>query len=279
MTAQGATTSADGSLWFSGPAPGVRPSATGELTADVAVIGAGITGMTTALLLARAGLRVAVCEAGVVASGVSGHSTAKVTALQATVYSTIRARHGRESARAYAAGSLAAVETVAALASGIDCALERRPAFTFAMARSEASAVEAEAAAEAGAGEGHRRCGRALPRARRRPTGRPDRVPSRALPERPGHRCGGRGSTRVRGHPGPARRGRRPYRAHGVRASDGETGRGGHALPDVGPWWLVRPAHAHPLLLHRRAAGWSAAPRPVDQRRTRPGRCLRTATC
>jgi len=83
----------------------------------VAVLGGGIAGLTTALLLKREGARVALMEALRVGSGVTGCTTAKVSALQATVYSTIRSRHGEEATSAYAEASLAGVELVGQLAA------------------------------------------------------------------------------------------------------------------------------------------------------------------
>ncbi len=47
---------------------------------DVAVVGGGIAGLSTALLLKNAGLRVAVLEAGAVCCATTGHTTAKVSA-------------------------------------------------------------------------------------------------------------------------------------------------------------------------------------------------------
>ncbi|MCX2729242.1 FAD-dependent oxidoreductase [Saccharopolyspora sp. NFXS83] len=121
---------------------------------DVAVLGGGITGLTTALLLRRAGARVAVVEAGRVGSGATGSSTAKVTALQATMCSTIRSQRGPEAAAAYAAVCADAVERVAALAAEerIECALRRRPACTYAADAAETEAIDAEAAAAREAG-------------------------------------------------------------------------------------------------------------------------------
>jgi glycine/D-amino acid oxidase-like deaminating enzyme/nitrite reductase/ring-hydroxylating ferredoxin subunit len=149
-----ATISAAQSLWLEDEPPAPRPPLAGDVEVDVAVIGGGITGITTALLLKRDGARVAVVEAAQVGAGVTGCNTAKVSALQSTIYSTIRSRHGTEGAAAYADASRAGVDRVAALAAdeGIDCDLHRRAAFTYAADDAERSSVEKEfdAARDAG---------------------------------------------------------------------------------------------------------------------------------
>ncbi|HSL09488.1 MAG TPA: FAD-dependent oxidoreductase [Pseudonocardiaceae bacterium] len=148
------TTSAAQSLWLEALPSGGYPRLDGDRTVDVAVLGGGITGLTTALLLAYRGARVAVVEANRVGSGVTGNNTAKVTALQSTVYSSLQRAHGRQAAADYAAGSAAAVRQVATLADreGIDCDLQRRPALTLAANETELSDVQREADAALAAG-------------------------------------------------------------------------------------------------------------------------------
>ena len=68
---------------------------------DVVVIGAGITGIVTALLLARAGRSVTVLEAAELGAGTTGRSTAKVSVLQGTRLSAIASRHGVDVAKNY----------------------------------------------------------------------------------------------------------------------------------------------------------------------------------
>jgi glycine/D-amino acid oxidase-like deaminating enzyme/nitrite reductase/ring-hydroxylating ferredoxin subunit len=140
------TTAAEG-LWLEAPAPSPYRGLRGGLEVDVAVLGGGITGLTSALLLKREGAKVAVVEAARVAGGITGCTTAKVSALQSTILSTIRGRHGEEAAAVYAEASLAAVEKVASLASeeAIACDLHPRPAFTYAAEEEELGSVEREA--------------------------------------------------------------------------------------------------------------------------------------
>jgi glycine/D-amino acid oxidase-like deaminating enzyme/nitrite reductase/ring-hydroxylating ferredoxin subunit len=147
------TTSAH-SLWLE-TVPGTSyPALERDLAVDVAVLGGGLTGLTTALLLKREGARVAVVEAARVGSGVTGCTTAKVSALQSTIYSTIKSRHGREAAAIYAAANMAAVDQVAALVArlGIQCDLEQRPAVTYAGDDAQLRGLEKEAEATREAG-------------------------------------------------------------------------------------------------------------------------------
>ncbi|CAN5861465.1 FAD-dependent oxidoreductase [soil metagenome] len=100
---------------------------------DAAVIGGGVAGLTTALLLKRAGLSVALIEARRIATGATGYTTAKVTSLHGLTYARLLDEQGEAKARQYAEASQAAVEMIAALVAvdGIDCGFERRLAMTY----------------------------------------------------------------------------------------------------------------------------------------------------
>lgn len=58
-----------------GPAPAAHPTLDGRIETDVAVVGAGIAGLSTALHLAEAGVSVAIAEAGIHGCGASGRNT------------------------------------------------------------------------------------------------------------------------------------------------------------------------------------------------------------
>jgi glycine/D-amino acid oxidase-like deaminating enzyme/nitrite reductase/ring-hydroxylating ferredoxin subunit len=141
------TTSSRGSLWLDALPSGGFPPPTTERRFDVLVLGGGIAGLTTALLLKRRGARVAVVEARRIGTGATGNNTAKVTALQGTVLSAIRRYRGEEVAHVYARRSAEAVEQVVALTAQehIVCGLRRRAACTVAPTDAELAAVATEA--------------------------------------------------------------------------------------------------------------------------------------
>ena len=143
------------SIWLAtGDDAPAFPALDRDVRVDVAIVGGGIAGVTTALLLKRLGATVAVVEREAVAKGATGYTTAKITALQGTRLSSIRSKHGTEGAAAYAGATVDAVARIVALVAeeGIECDLERRDAFTYAGDEREVAAVEreAEAAREAG---------------------------------------------------------------------------------------------------------------------------------
>lgn len=70
-------------------------------TFDVAIIGGGIVGCTTAFLLKNAGKRVALIEANKIGQGVTGFSTAKLSAQQGPIYQVISKQRSRDEAKLY----------------------------------------------------------------------------------------------------------------------------------------------------------------------------------
>ena len=137
------------SYWMDTTEPTTWGSLAGEVRVDVAVVGGGIAGLTVASELKRRGRTVAVLEAGRVAASVTGHTTAKLTALHTLKYDHIGRHFGAEKARLYADSQQAAIEYVAARveAEGIDCDFERTPAYTYTVDPAEVEQVQAEVAA------------------------------------------------------------------------------------------------------------------------------------
>src|SRR4051794_33217723 len=115
------------SLWIETTAEAAAKPLTGDTNADVVVIGAGIAGLCTAMLLAREGVSVAVVEAGHVASGVTGYTTAKITALHGLKYAELLKTHGEDIALMYATANLSAIERFNSWIAegGYDCDFQR----------------------------------------------------------------------------------------------------------------------------------------------------------
>lgn len=140
-------------LWLVGAPPPLRPPLRDDRDCDVAVIGGGIAGVTTALLLQRAGAQVVLLDRARICGGATGSTTAKVSALQQTKLSDVRRIHGAAGAAAYAAASAGAVERIAAfVAEGIACDWERLAAYTYAAGAEQEPGVRDEVAAAQEAG-------------------------------------------------------------------------------------------------------------------------------
>jgi ribulose 1,5-bisphosphate synthetase/thiazole synthase len=67
------------SLWKSSITTTPYEALLNDLSVDVAIVGGGITGLTTAYLLKRSGVKVAVLEKNRIGSGTTGGTTGKVT--------------------------------------------------------------------------------------------------------------------------------------------------------------------------------------------------------
>src|SRR5215212_8362224 len=130
------------------------PRLDGHVRAEVAVVGGGIVGLTTALLLGEAGVDVVLLEAGQLGRGVSGHTTAKVTSQHGMVYSRLRSKFGADGARTYAAANQAGLAWIADRVErdGIACDFRRQPAYLYMEKEVGRAKLEDEAAAAIEAG-------------------------------------------------------------------------------------------------------------------------------
>src|SRR6478736_3712913 len=139
------------SIWVgTGPERPELPRLERDAEADVAVIGGGIVGLTTALLAQDAGARVVLIEADRVGHGVSGYTTAKVSSQHGLIYARLRSSHGPDAARLYGQVNEAALAWIAARveADGIDCDFRRRSSYAY----GERGQAEQEASAAIDAG-------------------------------------------------------------------------------------------------------------------------------
>ena len=107
------------SVWVTTTPETAYPTLQESLTVDVCVIGAGITGISTAHALKRAGATVALIDAGHVCSGVTAYTTAKVTALHGLVYDDLAGGFGEAGARTYAEANQGGIAEIASVATNL----------------------------------------------------------------------------------------------------------------------------------------------------------------
>jgi glycine/D-amino acid oxidase-like deaminating enzyme/nitrite reductase/ring-hydroxylating ferredoxin subunit len=116
------------------------------LSFDVAIIGGGITGLTTAFLLKQAGKSVAVIDSHSIASGESGHTTAHLTELIDTRYYDVIAKFGKEKAKEVAAASHESIKKIKEIIEhlSISCDFKQIPGFLYTERKSDRSELKRE---------------------------------------------------------------------------------------------------------------------------------------
>jgi len=134
------------SLWLDRPPITITDPVPFEAgaTYDDIVVGAGLTGLTTALLLQRAGRRVAVLEARTIGAVTTGNTTAKLSLLQGTRLSRILAAASEDTARAYVEGNREGRDWLLRYCGDHGVQVQRRDAFTYAGTPDGREAVQRE---------------------------------------------------------------------------------------------------------------------------------------
>lgn len=139
------------SLWLDRPLP-PHPRLEPGRSFDVVVIGGGLTGLTTALLLARGGAAVALVEARHLGAGTTGNTTAKISLLQGTKLARLSARHTTETVRDYVTANREGQQWLLDYCAAHGVATERRDAVTYAATPGGAEDVKSEHCAARAAG-------------------------------------------------------------------------------------------------------------------------------
>ena len=105
----------------------------GDRECDVAVIGSGIAGMSTAYELAREGRRVIVVDRGRIAGGITARTSAHLAPLCDDLTSAMISLRGEETSRLFYESQAAAVDRIEAIQKGekIDCDFRRLDGYLF----------------------------------------------------------------------------------------------------------------------------------------------------
>ena len=111
---------------------------------DVAIIGGGITGISTAFLLQKAGKSCIVIEANNLCFGTTGGTTAHLNTLLDTPYTRIIKNFGKEDARLVARATAEAIDLVKdnIEQNGIDCEFEDASAYLFSQTREQTEELD-----------------------------------------------------------------------------------------------------------------------------------------
>lgn len=125
-----------------------------DASADVLVIGGGITGILTAYLLQDAGVDVLLVEAGRLCHGQTANTTAKITVQHGFIYADLLRRFGKEGARQYWDANNAALAGYRRMAREIDCDFRIAPFYAYAMKDRRALGEELAALSAIGANAG-----------------------------------------------------------------------------------------------------------------------------
>lgn len=152
MKRDGATTS----LWQASiPDYISRTSTPPTKPADVLIVGGGITGITTALLLQQQGKSCIVAEAQNLCFGTTGGTTSHINSFFDTTYDNIRSDFGAEGAQTVARATRQALDLFAhhVHTYNIDCGFAEKDAYLYAQNEDEAKRLEKimNASLEAGA--------------------------------------------------------------------------------------------------------------------------------
>jgi glycine/D-amino acid oxidase-like deaminating enzyme len=122
------------SPWFSNNAQKLKFQKLNQnISVDVAIVGGGIAGVSTACLLSKAGKKVAMIEDGDVGSGETGRTTAHITNALDDRYYDLERIHGKEGASIAAESHNAAIVFIELTVKeeNIDCDFERLDGFLF----------------------------------------------------------------------------------------------------------------------------------------------------
>ncbi len=107
------------------------PQLSGEIRADVAVIGGGMAGLLTAYYLQKKGANAVLLEQGRICGGTTCGTTAKITAQHGLLYHKLLRSSGEEYAKGYYKANMDAVAELKALCQKAGCPMEEKENFVY----------------------------------------------------------------------------------------------------------------------------------------------------
>lgn len=113
---------------------------------DVCIIGAGITGISTAYYLSKAGKKVIVLERDKIAYKTTGNTTAKITSQHGLFYKYLIDNFSKEYAEKYYNANQEAIENISKIIEeqNIECDFEKQDAYVFTRSEEEINKIKDE---------------------------------------------------------------------------------------------------------------------------------------
>ncbi|MFB1049377.1 FAD-dependent oxidoreductase [Paraliobacillus sp. JSM ZJ581] len=123
------------------------PPISKDMQADVTIVGGGISGITTAYLLAKENINVVLIEADQLISGTTGHTTAKITAQHGLIYDELIQHFGKEKAKQYYTAQVQALQQIKKLINEhqISCDFSEEDAYIYTNDDNYVSKLKSEA--------------------------------------------------------------------------------------------------------------------------------------
>ena len=118
-----------------------------DTNADICIIGAGISGITTAYYLTKKGFKTVVIERNEIGHGVTGHTTAKITSQHALIYHYLFKQYGIEFAEKYFKANEKAIKNIEEIIieNNIDCDFERKDNYIYTINEENIEKIKEEA--------------------------------------------------------------------------------------------------------------------------------------
>ncbi len=140
------------SLWEETYSIAKREELSGNLSTEVAVIGAGMAGILTAYYLTKRGIQTIVVEANRIGSGQTKGTTAKITSQHEDICHKLIGQFGKEKAKQYAFANEHAIAEYKKLVDElqIDCDFEEKDSFLYTLEDAALLQEEAIAASQLG---------------------------------------------------------------------------------------------------------------------------------
>ncbi|KZX16922.1 gamma-glutamylputrescine oxidoreductase [Methanobrevibacter cuticularis] len=134
------------SFWIDSVESADFPPLKDKTTVDVAIIGGGIVGLTTGLMLKEQGLKIAIVESKRIGCDVSGSTTAKITISSNLIYDHIVSNFDLETASKFRDANMLAFNKIAEIIEehSIDCDYKKVPLYIYSTDKKNFKDIEKE---------------------------------------------------------------------------------------------------------------------------------------